>query len=151
MELTSPGRSESAISRQRRKADYHCLDPWTAETSGKWPGGRKIPYQATAKKEHGGTAISLRGGISEAVANPRRRCQFSVFRSCPQARCGRKVSVLAPSPFDGITAANNEDRPAFCRFPMCGYYGLCLLCVFIIALKHPVSQEIFVNLHLLHR
>lgn len=28
---------ESVISRQRRKADYHCLDPWTAETSGKWP------------------------------------------------------------------------------------------------------------------
>lgn len=26
------------------------LDPWTAETSGKWPGGRKSPYQATAKK-----------------------------------------------------------------------------------------------------
>ena len=24
--------SESVISRQRRKADYHCLDPWTAET-----------------------------------------------------------------------------------------------------------------------
>lgn len=29
------------------------------------------------------TAISLRGGISEAVANPRRRCRFSVFRSYP--------------------------------------------------------------------
>ncbi len=24
----------------------------------------------------------------------------------------------APSPFDGITAANNEDRPASCRFRM---------------------------------
>lgn len=26
------------------------LDPWTAETSGKWPGGRKSPYPATAIK-----------------------------------------------------------------------------------------------------
>lgn len=41
---------ESVIRRQHRKADYHCLDPWTAESSGKWPGGRKNPYQATAKK-----------------------------------------------------------------------------------------------------
>ena len=41
---------ESVIGRRRRKEDYHCLDPWTAETSGKWPGGRKSPYQATAKK-----------------------------------------------------------------------------------------------------
>lgn len=31
-------------------ADYHCLDPWTAETSGKWLDGRKSPYQATAIK-----------------------------------------------------------------------------------------------------
>ena len=30
--------------------DYHCLDPWTAEISGQWPGGRKSPYQATAIK-----------------------------------------------------------------------------------------------------
>lgn len=41
---------ESVRSRQRRKADFHCLDPWTADTSGKWPSGRKSPYQATAKK-----------------------------------------------------------------------------------------------------
>lgn len=38
------------ISRRRKKADYHCLDPWTAETSDKWPGGRKSPYPATAIK-----------------------------------------------------------------------------------------------------
>ena len=36
--------------RPKYEAAYHCLDPWTAETSGKWPGGRKSPYQATAKK-----------------------------------------------------------------------------------------------------
>lgn len=41
---------ESVIIRQRRKAAYHCLDPWTAETSGKWRGGRKSPCQATAIK-----------------------------------------------------------------------------------------------------
>ena len=41
---------ESVISRQRRKADYHCLDPWTAEIRGKWPGGRKSPYPATTEK-----------------------------------------------------------------------------------------------------
>ena len=41
---------ESVINRQRRKTDYDCLDPWTAETSGKWPGGRKSPYQAMAIK-----------------------------------------------------------------------------------------------------
>ena len=43
-------KGESVMSRRRRKADYHCLDPWTAETSGKWPGGCESPYQATAKK-----------------------------------------------------------------------------------------------------
>lgn len=41
---------ESVIGRRRRKEDYHCLDPWTAETSGKWPGGRKSPYSAMAIK-----------------------------------------------------------------------------------------------------
>ena len=48
--LDQSRQDESVISRQRRKADYHCLDPWTAETSGKWPGGRKSPCLATAKK-----------------------------------------------------------------------------------------------------
>lgn len=38
---------------------------------------------SNGEKEHGGTAKSLRGGISVAVANPRRRCRASVFRSCP--------------------------------------------------------------------
>ena len=59
---------ESVISRRRKETAYHCLDPWTAETSGKWPGGRKKSLSGNGDKEHGGTAISLRGGISEAVA-----------------------------------------------------------------------------------
>ena len=29
-------KGESVMSRRRRKADYHCLDPWTAITSGEW-------------------------------------------------------------------------------------------------------------------
>lgn len=51
MDNTAQSRQdESVISRRRRKTDYHCLGPWTAETSGKWPGGRKSPCQATAIK-----------------------------------------------------------------------------------------------------
>jgi len=41
---------ESVISWRHRMADYHCLAPWTAEPSDKWPGGREKPYQATAIK-----------------------------------------------------------------------------------------------------
>lgn len=43
----------------------------------------RVALSQRSEKEHRGTAISLRGGISEAVANPQRRCRFSVFRSCP--------------------------------------------------------------------
>lgn len=53
---------ESVISRQCKTADYHCLDPWTAETSGKWRDGRKSPYQATAIKN-----TEERQKISEAA------------------------------------------------------------------------------------
>ncbi len=38
------------------------LGPWTAEPSGKWPGSRKIPYQATAIKN-----TEERQKISEAA------------------------------------------------------------------------------------
>lgn len=196
--LDQSQQGESVMSRRRRKADYHCLDPWTAITSEEWHNPwnnyRKAAYctrmsgngterwkqrprcspplqwqssvwvgsdwikavwgraangkrltRLSAKRrqsglamplvtgnisrddwtwtllkskaggaavkslsgncetEHGGTALSLRGGISEAVANPRRRCRVSVFRSCPWVGGCQKVSVRAPSPFDGIT------------------------------------------------
>ncbi len=29
-------KGESVMSRQRRKSDYHCLDPWTVITSEEW-------------------------------------------------------------------------------------------------------------------
>jgi len=61
---------ESVIGRQRRKADYRCLDPWTAETSGKWPGSRKSPHQATAKR-------TRRNGNKSPMWHQRSRCQSS--------------------------------------------------------------------------
>lgn len=43
----------------------------------------KVLIRQRRKKNTEERQKSLRGGISEAVANPRRRCRFSVFRSCP--------------------------------------------------------------------
>ena len=51
-------------------ADYHGLDPWTAETSGKWLDGRKSPYQATAK-------TNMENGNKSPRWHQRSRCQSS--------------------------------------------------------------------------
>ena len=53
------------IIRQRGKADYHCLDPWAAEISDKWPGGVEVIIRYRLK-EHG------RRKISEAAIAERR-------------------------------------------------------------------------------
>lgn len=34
--LDQSQQGESVMSRRRRKADYYCLDPWTAITSEEW-------------------------------------------------------------------------------------------------------------------
>lgn len=41
---------ESVRSRQRKEVGLSLSRPVDCHTSGKWPGGRKSPYQATAKK-----------------------------------------------------------------------------------------------------
>ncbi len=42
----------------------------------------------------------------------RRRCRVSVFRSCPLAGGGQKVSVRAPSPSDGVIATIDDECSA---------------------------------------
>ena len=61
-------------------ADYHCLDPWTAETSGKWLDGRKSPYQATAKTnmENGNMSGSWEGIFETAEGGTRLHCSETV-------------------------------------------------------------------------
>lgn len=53
---------ESVISRRHRKADCHCLDPWTAETSGKWLAVVKVLIRQKAIKN-----TEERQKISEAA------------------------------------------------------------------------------------
>jgi len=88
---------ESVISWRHRMADYHCLAPWTAEPSDKWPGGREKPYQATAIKNTeerqlvsemaSAKPLPILGGVAgsrcSAVAHSRDavvRCQWLVHR-----------------------------------------------------------------------
>ena len=88
---------ESVISWRHRMADYHCLAPWTAEPSDKWPGGREKPYQATAIKNTeerqlvsemaSAKPLPILGGVagSRCSAVTRRRdavirCQWLVHR-----------------------------------------------------------------------
>lgn len=110
-------KGESVMSRRRRKADYHCLDPWTAETSGKWPGSRKSPYQATAKKNTeerqkvsevaSAKPLPILGGVAgprcSAVAHRReavKRCQcahrhLSTASSPPTMKTAQPLAAFA--------------------------------------------------------
>ena len=109
-------KDESVISRRRRKTDYHCLGPWTAEPSGKWPGGRKSPCQATAIKNTeeqqlvsemaSAKPLPILGGVAgsrcSAVAHRRDaviRCQWLVHRHLTTAyrrQQWRPPSLLPP-------------------------------------------------------
>ena len=110
-------KGESVMSRRRRKADYHCLDSWTAETSGKWPGGSKSPYQATAKKNTeerqrvsevaSAQPLPILGGVAgswcSAVAHRRevvKRCQcphrhLSTASSPPTMKTAQPLAAFA--------------------------------------------------------
>ena len=114
-------------------ADYHCLDPWTAETSGKWLDGRKSPYQATAKTnmENGNKSPRWhqrsRGQSSEALpvlgvaVSPNASHRAPAAPTCAFGSLANVISAVARR----RDAVNNSDRLASCHLYLLKYDYSC--------------------------